>query len=92
MTGVVFALGVVLRVVCAVLAVTFVLRYLRYDWRATAEGRHILGFTAILALFLVTALGLALFGRPWWVPYPLAVMYAVMAYVLWRRNMLLGRG
>lgn len=39
----------------AVLAWTFVARYARVQWNATAEGRHLMGYTIITAIFMTLA-------------------------------------
>lgn len=57
------ALG--LLALCALLAWAFVFRYSRVRWHATAEGRHLMKFTIILALmFSLTLLFQVLQPKP----------------------------
>lgn len=81
----------VLVALAALLSWTFVLRYRRLDWRATDEGKHIMGFTLCVALFTTLATEVRVFG-----PYPGAIfvalgLYGWLVYLLFSRNLLLHR-
>jgi hypothetical protein len=77
-----FNVATALVAVGAGLAWWFVLLYRRFDWKATDEGRHIMGFTLMIAIILTLATETRLFG-----PYPgiqfLAVgLYGWLVYLL----------
>lgn len=85
------AVATVLVAVGAVLGWTFVALYRRYDWRATDEGRHVMGFTLMVAIILSLAVEVRVFG-----PYPglqivAMLMYGWLVYLLASRVRLLLR-
>ena len=74
---------------CALLSWAFVLRYRRLDWRATDEGKHIMGFTFCVAVITSLSVEVRLFGS-WAGIYLVAILlYGWLAYLLWSRNWLL---
>lgn len=77
---------VVLRVACALLAWLFVVRYALTTFEDTEEGKHLMGFTLITAIFMTLASIVVIFG-----PFPYigqvgTILYAWLAYLLYRRN------
>lgn len=75
----------------AALAWTFVVLYWPYGWRATNEGRHIMGFTLMVAIILSLAVEVRIFG-----PYPglqivAMLLYGWLVYLLGSRVRLLWR-
>lgn len=94
-------LTILLRSLGMVFAVAFLLRYLRLNWQATPEGRHLIGFTLIVALFLgyATANNIAMWLDPassrgirgnWPGRSEVgAVLYGLVAWFLFQRNRLL---
>lgn len=84
-------MATILVAIGAVLAWAFVLLYRRVDWRATGEGRHIMGFTLMVAIILSLAVEVRVFG-----PYPglqivAMLLYGWLVYLLWSRVRLLWR-
>jgi len=84
-------MATVLVAIGAVLAWTFVALYWPYDWRATHEGRHIMGFTLMVAIILSLAVEVRIFG-----PYPglqivAMLLYGWLVYLLGSRVRLLWR-
>jgi hypothetical protein len=87
-------LGVVLRGAGALLAWAFVIRYARYArgvWTETDEGRHLMGFTLIVAIFMTLAVTTRFFG-----PFPgldiiAIVLFLLLDALLVQRNLLLLR-
>lgn len=78
----------VLRVEAAVIAWVFVARYSRVTWHRTEEGRHLMAFTVLVALFMTFASVVSLYG-----PYPgmdlVALgLYGLLVAMLWDRNLL----
>lgn len=78
----------VLRVEAAVIAWVFVARYSRVAWHRTGEGRHLMSFTFLVALFMSFAATVSIFG-----PYPgidlVALgLYGALVALLWDRNLL----
>lgn len=59
----------------AALAWAFVVLYSRIEWRSTHEGRHIMGFTLMVAIILTLAVEVRIFG-----PYPGLQIVAVLLY------------
>lgn len=95
--------SVVFRSVALALAIGFAVRYSRPAgrWRQTPEGRHIMAFTVLVAVFLAYATlnhVMALIGGTWELKsyYPGqhlvgAGLYMAVAWKLWERNILLTR-
>lgn len=78
----------VLRVEAAVIAWAFVARYSRVSWHRTGEGRHLMAFTLLVALFMTFAATVSIFG-----PYPgidlvALALYGFLVALLWDRNLL----
>lgn len=71
---------------------TFVARYWRVQWYASDEGKHLMGYTLITAVFLTLALLSRIFGTPVvgapFMAYVAIVLYALLDYLLFRRNWL----
>lgn len=93
--------AIVFRTATLALSITFLLRYDRVNWQATAEGRHLMAFTGLVAAFLAYASVNTLVqyidgtvtsrGDGAW-PGQLIVAVVLFqwgAWVLWRRNRLL---
>lgn len=85
------AMATILVAVGAALGWTFVVLYRRVEWRATAEGRHIMGFTLMVAIILSLAVEVRIFG-----PYPglqivAMLLYGWLVYLLGSRVRLLWR-
>lgn len=73
----------------AVMAWVFLFRYVGRNWRATPEGRHMMGLTLIIAVFLSLATEFRTFG-PWvGAPVVALVLYAVLAFLMFQQNVLL---
>lgn len=90
MNNVTLIATVLLLVFCAVQATRFVVRYSRYTWKATREGRHLMSFTFALALILWATLLLNVVPVPLWVALALQVLLlGWLGYELTRRNHLL---
>lgn len=60
-------------------------------WRDSAEGRHLMSFTLVVALFLSLALTARVLGHPVWLTFVAVVLYGCVAYLLWRRFYLMMR-
>lgn len=78
----------ILRVEAAVVAWVFVARFSRVTWWRTDEGRHLMAFTVLVALFMTFASTVSIFG-----PYPgidlVALgLYGLLVTMLWDRNLL----
>ena len=85
------SLAIALLVLGAVQAWAFVFRYSRENWRKYAEGRHIMGFTLMVAIILSLAVEVRIFG-----PYPglqivAMLLYGWLVYLLGSRVRLLWR-
>lgn len=93
-----------LRVAATILAIVFVARYSRDNWRSTPEGRHLMHFSTIVAGFGVLANTNA--GIAWLddTPTPghldgdypgryliIGAFYGLVAWSMWERNRLLTR-
>lgn len=50
---VVGVLGLILRLVTLFYATMFIIRYARLRWRTLPEGRHLMGFSVVLAAFML---------------------------------------
>lgn len=81
--------GIVLRVACMLLAWLFVFRYARVGWTKTDEGRHLMGYTLITAIFMSLAAYVSIWGRYPWFDQVSMLLYGWLAYLLGRRNWLL---
>ena len=94
--------GIVLRTLGMIFAGAFVVRYSRQPWRSTAEGRHLMSFSAIVAAFLAYATinNVMAWLDPTLPPehadgdYPGRLLFGValygfVAWAMWRRNHLL---
>jgi hypothetical protein len=68
-------MATILVAIGAALAWAFVILYWRYDWRATNEGRHIMGFTLMVGIILTLAVEVRIFG-----PYPGLQIVAMLLY------------
>lgn len=75
----------------AVFAWSFVILYRRYDWRATDEGRHIMGFTLMVAITLTLSLEVRLFGPFPFAPFVAVGLYGWIVWLLFSRLRLLVR-
>ena len=102
MTATLLLLTIAFRTVGMILAWVFVARYARYSWRASEEGRHLMGFSTVVALFLTyaTANNVASWIDPDTTPANIdgdwpgrvlvgIVLYAGTAWFMWQRNRLL---
>lgn len=95
-------LAIIFRTAGLIFSVSFVLRYLRLPWRSTVEGRHLMSFSTVVALFLLyaTVNNIAAYFDSYVPPghvdgdyfgrLPIAVLlYGWVAYEMWKRNHLL---
>ncbi|NUR15555.1 MAG: hypothetical protein HOQ13_04505 [Dermatophilaceae bacterium] len=87
----IFNIATVLVAVGAVLAWTFVFMYRRVDWRATDAGRHLMGFTLMVAIILTLATETRIFGPYPAIQYVAAALYGWLVWLLWSRVLLLVR-
>jgi drug/metabolite transporter (DMT)-like permease len=81
----------VLVAIGAALAWTFVVLYLRVEWRATHEGRHIMGFTLMVAIILSLAVEVRIFGPYEGLQVVAMLLYGWLVYLLGSRVRLLIR-
>lgn len=95
-------IAIILRTVGMIFAAVFVIRYAQQPWRKTLEGRHLMSFSTVVALFLAFA---TLNNITAWIDdyvppghvdgdYPGrrvigVVLYLAVAFEMWRRNHLL---
>lgn len=99
-----FIIAVGLRTAAMLFAAGFVLRYWHMPWRATREGRHLMSFSAVVAITLAVATANQVIAALDDVPAPprddgaypgrieiAVVLYAWIAFEMWRRNRLLTR-
>ena len=93
---VMYVLALVLAATAGFLALRFCWRYRKVNWRATDWGRQVMYITGLLGVVLVyvpVAAVMALLG--WYGSAPAltvsALIYAAVAWVLWRQNRLEGR-
>ena len=94
MISVLFTVNTFLIIFSAALSWTFVVRYSRFDWRATAEGRHLMAFTSVVGAFTTWAslVRVGLFtSSPEAQVVIGTVLFSLLAYLLFRRNILLHR-
>ena len=77
----------------ALIAWAWVVRYSRHPhWRATEYGRHLMRFSAVVAVALTTTLVLALVDEPPWLGLSLAgVVYLGLGVEMGNRHRLLTR-
>lgn len=80
--------GLVLRIGCCVLAWAFVWRFSRVNWQGSYEGRHMMGFTLIVAIFMTFATSVTLFGKYPGVDVVAVALYGWLAWLLWERHRL----
>jgi L-asparagine transporter-like permease len=66
----------------ALLAWWFVLMYRRVKWRKYREGRHLMGFTLMVAIILSLAAVVRVFGPYPGMQYVAVVLYAWLVYLL----------
>lgn len=45
--------GIILRGITLFYSATFVIRYSRRNWKALPEGRHLMGFSVVIMLFMI---------------------------------------
>lgn len=71
------SLSIILGIVAAVAGWWFVILYWREAWRETEAGRHLMHFTAGMAIIMTWSVGGIIirlwFGNPEWLEIPLAV-------------------
>lgn len=82
-------LGDGLRIACLLAAATFVVRYARVGWTKTDEGRHLMGFTFILTVFMALVVYTRFFGRFAGLEIVGTVLFTLLAGLLVQRNVLL---
>lgn len=81
--------GIALRIACAALAWLFVVRYATLRWDRTEEGRHLMGFTLIVAIFMTLASVVVVFGQIPYIRQIAVLLYTWLLYLLVMRNYLL---
>lgn len=84
-------LGTVLRIACALLAWRFVIRFARVSWARSDEGRYLMGFGVIVAVFMTLASVVTLHGPFWGYEFVAVALYGWLAYLLARQNQLLSK-
>lgn len=84
-------LGDVLRIGCLLAAGTFVFRYIRVGWDKTDEGRHLMGFTFIVAVFMALVVYTRFFGRFAGLEAVGVELFGILLWLLVQRNLLLTR-
>lgn len=85
-------IGLVLRAACAVAAWLFVWRFSRVNWRSTHEGRHIMGYTFITAIFMTLATAVTFFGHFRGIEVVTIALYGWLLELLWERHYLFTQG
>jgi hypothetical protein len=63
---------------------TFVVVYLRSDWRSSAIGRHLLFYSAALCFLYLTSI-VSFFVHALWMAGPLLIGHAVFDALIWQR-------
>lgn len=58
-------------------------------WHTSREGRHMMGFTTVIALFLDLVLFVRLVGPQPWVRQVALVLYTAVTVMLWQQLFLL---
>lgn len=84
--------GVCLRVACSVAAWAFVFRFSRVEWQSTDEGRHIMGYTLITAIFMSLATIVTIFGRFEGIEVVTIGLYGWLLGLLWQQHRLFTEG
>ena len=79
---VVYHVATALVAIGAALGWWFVILYRRFDWRSTDEGRHIMGFTLMVAIILTLATETRIFGPYPGIQYVAAGLYGWLVWLL----------
>lgn len=75
----------VIRSACFLVALFFIVRYSRVNWRATSDGRHIMAFTAMVAGMLLLVVLTWVFGRQQWIIWTGRGLFLWMLFLLIQR-------
>lgn len=76
---------VFIRCACLIVAILFIIRYNKVNWRATSDGRHIMAFTAMIAAFLILVICTWIFGRQPWIIWAGRAVFGWALFLLIQR-------